>query len=54
MADKERQPRRNRIQIIDDTIAKIDAETAKLKNKIAKNDEAKASLLKEKKRVTCS
>ena len=48
MAEKERQPRRNRVQIIDDTIAKIDAETAKLKNKIVKNDEAKALLLKEK------
>lgn len=48
MADKERQPRRNRVQIIDDTVAKIDAETAKLRTKITKNDEAKASLLKEK------
>lgn len=48
MTEKGRQPRRNRVQIIDDTIAKIDAETAKLKIKIAKNDDAKASFLKEK------
>lgn len=48
MSEKKRQPRRDRVQIIDDTIVKIDAETEKLKAKIAKNEEAKITLLKEK------
>jgi uncharacterized protein YhaN len=48
VAEKKRQARRSKVQIIDDTIAKIDAETEKLKIKIAKNDDAKALLLKEK------
>ena len=49
MAETKKRHRRGRIEIIDDTIAKIDAETEKLRNKIAKNEEAKATLLREKK-----
>ena len=48
---KKREPRRSRVQIIDDTVAKIDAETAKFKTKITKNEEAKAKLLKEKEQL---
>ena len=48
MTEKKR-TRRDRVQIIDDTVAKIDAETEKLRNKIVKNEEAKATLLREKK-----
>ena len=48
MVEKKR-TRRDRIQIIDDNVAKIDAETEKLRNKIVKNEEAKATLLREKK-----
>ena len=48
---KKREPRRNRVQIIDDNVAKIDAETAKFKIKITKNEEAKAKLLKEKEQL---
>lgn len=48
---KKREPRRNRVQIIDDNVAKIDTETEKLKIKITKNEEAKAKLLKEKEQL---
>jgi len=46
---EKKRTRRDRVQIIDDTVAKIDAETEKLRNKIVKNEEAKATLLREKK-----
>ena len=51
MTEEKKRPRRNRIQVIDDTIVKIDAETAKLKIKIAKNEDAKVLLLKEKEEI---
>jgi hypothetical protein len=47
VAEKKRH-RRDRIEIIDDTIAKIDTETEKFRKKIANNEDAKAKLLKEK------
>ena len=49
MTETKKRHRRGRIEIIDDTVAKIDAETEKLRNKIVKNEEAKATLLREKK-----
>ena len=51
MTEEKKRPRRSRVQVIDDTIAKIDAETAKLKIKIAKNEDAKVLLLKEKEEI---
>lgn len=47
MVEKKRH-RRDRIEIIDDTIAKIDTETEKFRKKIVNNEDAKAKLLKEK------
>ena len=47
MTEKKR-TRRDRAQIIDDTIAKIDADIAKLLSKIEANEVAKTQLLKEK------
>ena len=47
MTDKKR-TRRDRVQIIDDTIIKIDADIAKLQSKIDANEAAKAKLLEEK------
>ena len=47
MTDKKR-TRRDRVQIIDDTIIKIDADIAKLQSKIEANEAAKAKLLEEK------
>ena len=49
MTETKKRHRRGRIEIIDDTVAKIDTETEKLRNKIVKNEEAKATLLREKK-----
>lgn len=51
MTEEKKRPRRNRVQVIYDTVAKIDAETAKLKIKIAKNEDAKVLLLKEKEEI---
>lgn len=48
MTEVKKRHRRDRIEIIDDTITKIDAETEKLRKKIVKNEEVKADLLKEK------
>lgn len=48
MAEEKKRHRRDRVEIIDDTIAKIDADNAKLRAKISGNDDAKAMLLKEK------
>ena len=47
MAEKKR-TRRDRVQIIDDTIAKIDTDIAKLQSKIEANEAAKVKLLEEK------
>ena len=48
MAEEKRRHRRDRVEIIDDTIVKIDAEIEKLRKKIVSNEEAKAVLLREK------
>jgi hypothetical protein len=48
MAEEKRRHRRDRVEIIDDTIAKINAEIEKLRKKIVGNEEAKAVLLREK------
>lgn len=48
VTEEKRRHRRGRVEIIDDTIAKIDADNVKLRAKIAGNDDAKAMLLKEK------
>ena len=48
MWQKKKRTRRDRVQIIDDTIAKIDTDIAKLQSKIEANEAAKVKLLEEK------